>query len=244
LTNRTRERHAAVSALRERGRTIAAIGRELGLDRRTVRRFARAERVEDLLGKAGPRESLLDVFKPYLHERFSAGHTDAAALSAEIAALGYRGSDKAVRRYLQPFRIDPTTPPPPAPSVRQVTGWLTRRPDRLNEEEHLELKRILDRSETLMTTQRHVKDFAEMLTGRQGGRLGDWMGDVETTGAPAIRSFAHGLGRDLDAVTAGLTLDYSSGAVEGTVNRIKMIKRQMYGRAKFDLLRKRILNPA
>ena len=64
------------------------------------------------------------------------------------------------------------------------------------------------------------------------------------TAPPALRSFASGLRTDLSAVTAGLTLEYSSGAVEGTVNRIKMIKRQMFGRARFDLLRKRILNPA
>jgi len=68
--------------------------------------------------------------------------------------------------------------------------------------------------------------------------------DVDAHGAPALRSLVAGIRIDLDAVTAGLTLDYSSGAVEGTVNRIKMIKRQMFGRARFDLLRKRILNPA
>jgi transposase len=64
---------------------------------------------------------------------------------------------------------------------------------------------------------------------------------VHTDGAPALRSFATGLDRDLDAVTAGLTLSHSSGPVEGAVNRIKMIKRQMFGRANFDLLRKRVL---
>jgi transposase len=82
-----------------------------------------------------------------------------------------------------------------------------------------------------------------MLTTRHGERLGDWMRDVNTNGAPALRSFVAGLSVDLDAVTAGLTLDYNSGAVEGTVNRIKIIKQQMFGRARFDLLRKRILNP-
>ena len=135
-----------------------------------------------------------------------------------------------------------STPVPP--SVRQVTGWLTRRPDSLPEEEPLELKKILDRSSVLTTTHRQVHDFAEMLTERRGQRLGDWMHDVERNGAPALRSFVTGLRNDLDAVTAGLTLDYSSGPVEGTVNAIKTIKPQMYGRAKFDLLRKRILNPA
>jgi transposase len=150
-----------------------------------------------------------------------------------------------VRRYLQPFRAGRTAPPPlpVAPSVRPVTGWLTRHPDTLSEDETLQVKKILHRSDPLTTTDRQVREFAKMLTQRQGQRLGEWLHDVETTGAPALRSFAAGLRNDLDAVTAGLTTNYSSGAVEGTVNRIKMIKRQMFGRAKFDLLRKRILNP-
>lgn len=135
-------------------------------------------------------------------------------------------------------------PVPIVLSARQITSWLTRRPDTLDEHERLELKKILDRSPTLAVTGEQVREFAEMLTERQGHRLADWMSDVETDGAPALRSFSRGLRNDLDAVTAGLTTDYSSGAVEGTVNRIKMIKRQMYGRAKFDLLRKRILHPA
>jgi len=245
LVVRTRERYAAVQALRAQGRSITAISRELDLDRHTARRFVRAEHLEDLLVKARSRDSVLDAFKPHLHERFNAGHTDAAALTAEITGLGYRGSDKTVRRYLQPFRASLTAPAPVpvAPSVRQVTGWLTRRPDTLNEEERLELTKILDRSAALTVTSRQVREFAEMLTQRQGERLGDWMRDVQDNGAPALRSFANGLRNDLDAVTAGLTLDYSSGAVEGTVNRIKMLKRQMFGRAKFDLLRKRILHP-
>jgi transposase len=125
-----------------------------------------------------------------------------------------------------------------------VTGWLTRRPDSFSEDERLELKKILDRTDVLAITHRQVRDFAQIVTARQGEQLGDWMRDVDGHGAPAPRSFAAGLRTDLDSVTAGLTLGYSSGAVEGTVNRNKMIKRQMFGRARFDLLRKRILNSA
>ena len=246
LVTRTRERYAAVQTLHERGRSITAISRELGLDRRTARRFVRAEHVEDLLVTARSRASLLDAFKPYLHERFNTGHTDAAALTTQITALGYQGSGKTVRRYLQPFRASLTAPAPVpvAPSIRQVTGWLTRHPDSLDEDERLQRKAILTRSPALTATARHVSEFAQMLTGRHGDRLQDWITDVASTDAPPLRSFANGLRHDLDAVTAGLTTDYSSGAVEGTVNRIKTIKRQMYGRASFDLLRKRILNPA
>ncbi len=94
LATRTRERHAAVHQLRERGATIAAISRELGLDRRTVRRFVRTGNAEELLGQPGPRTSLLDAYKPYQHERFTAGHTNAGTLSKEVAAMGYAGASR------------------------------------------------------------------------------------------------------------------------------------------------------
>ena len=88
----------------------------------------------------------------------------------------------------------------------------------------------------------HVRAFAMMMTGRHGDRLEEWISTVEkdTTLIP-LAGFARNLRRDLDAVRNGLTLEYSSGAVEGNVNRLKMIKRQMFGRAGLDLLRKRVL---
>ena len=203
LIVRTRERYAAVRQLRDQGRSITAISRELGLNRHTARRFADAGDIEELLVKARSRESLLDAVKPYLHERFNTGHTDAAALTEQIKAFGYRGSDQTVRRYLHPFRTGLTAPPPTpiAPSVRQVTGWLTRHPDSVPEDERLELKKVLDRSDVLTTTHRQVHEFAQMLTERRGERLSDWMQDVETNGSLELRSFVTGLRHDLDAVT-------------------------------------------
>jgi transposase len=90
----------------------------------------------------------------------------------------------------------------------------------------------------------HVREFVETLTGRHGERLDDWMSDIQNSGAPFLRSFTNGLCNDLGALTAGLTLDHNSGAVEGTGSSAKTIKRGMCGRAKFELLSKRILNPA
>ena len=222
LVTRTRERHAAVRQLASQGMSISAIGRKLSLDRRTVRRFARATEVEELLTKAESRVSLLDEFKPHLHERFNAGCTDAARLTREIALLGYRGSDKTVRRYLQPLRSarDPLPSGPTAPSVRQATGWLTRHPDRLTDDERTALEALLERSPALATTRDLVHDFAEIMVERRGRDLGAWMTAVDANGDRALRSFVTGLRRDLDAVTAGLTLPYSSGPVEGHVNRI------------------------
>jgi transposase len=76
---------------------------------------------------------------------------------------------------------------------------------------------------------------------RRGAQLDQWIADVQTTGPPELRGFSRNLHRDWLAVQAGLTVHWSSGPVEGNINRVKLIKRQMFGRAKFDLLRKRVL---
>ncbi|WP_229879812.1 ISL3 family transposase [Streptomyces echinoruber] len=86
-----------------------------------------------------------------------------------------------------------------------------------------------------------VRAFAELMNDRRGGDLGQWRERVQADDVPAPHGFVTGLGQDLDAVVAGLSLRYSSGTVEGHNNKIKMIKRQMFGRADFDLLRKRVL---
>ncbi len=126
-------------------------------------------------------------------------------------------------------------------AVREVTGWIMRRPDRLDEEEQLKFKQLRARSTHLDATAGHVADFAEMLTGLHGDRLDTWITAVDADDLPHLHSFTAGLRRDHAAVLNGLTMSHNSGLVEGTVNKIKFFKRQMYGRAKLDLLRKRVL---
>jgi hypothetical protein len=114
LVIRTRERYAAVQDLLGTGESLSAICRIPSLDRETVQRFARAATVEEPLGKATARTSVLDPFKPYPHQRWNGGVTEAAALAKEIAVQGYAGSEQTVRRYPRRFRGMITTPPPPA----------------------------------------------------------------------------------------------------------------------------------
>jgi transposase len=115
------------------------------------------------------------------------------------------------------------------------------RPDRLDPGDQTSLDAILASSPELAGVAAHVRTFAVLMTGRRGRDLRHWMTSADATGEPAIQSFVTGLRADQDAVTAGLTLQWSSGSVEGHVNRIKMLKRQMYGRANPDLLRRRVL---
>ena len=240
---RTTQRYAAVQELRAHGESIAAIARSLHLDIQTVRRFAHAPSLEELLAKTAERASVLDGFTAYLHQRWTQGCTDAAVLTKELKAQGYTGSDQTVRRYLRPFRHGRPTPPPgpTPPTGREVTGWILRRPDSLDDQEQTKLQEVLAGCPHLGAASGHVAAFAGMLTGLHGDRLDGWIAAVEADDLPGLHSFTTGLRRDHQAVTNGLTLPYSSGAVEGNVNRIKMLKRQMYGRASFDLLRKRVL---
>jgi transposase len=244
LVARTKARHQAVQSLKTDGKGIKTIMRELGLAKETVRRFYRAEGAEELLAKprAG-RPSVLDAYKPYLHERWNAGITNASTLYREITGQGYQGSRGTVAAYLAPFRALGAAPPPKptVPKVRQITSWLLRRPEDLDTDEQLQLKQVLASCPHLDATATHIGTFAEMLTGRHGDRLDSWMAAIDAEDLPHLHRFVTGLRRDYQAVRNGLTLSHSSGTVEGNVNRIKMIKRQMYGRAKFDLLRKRIL---
>jgi transposase len=248
LVRRTRERYDDIRARLAVGQSQAAICRETGLDPATVHRFARARNVDELLAKAVTRQSKLDEFKPYLCRRWNDGARDAAALHAELREQGWTGSALTVRRYLAPFRktAAPAAPPPAVPKTRQITRLLLTRPDRLQPGEQAQLAAIRSQCPHLDSLASHITAFAAMMAGLTGAAdLDDWLAAVEADDQPELRSFANGIRKDKQAVTNGLTLPLSSGRVEGTVNKVKTIKRQMYGRAGFALLRKRVmLHPA
>nr|WP_244213156.1 transposase [Rhodococcus ruber] len=240
---RTTRRFAQVAALKAEGLSIAAICRELGLARNTVRRFYRPTEVDELLGapRAG-RPRLLDGFTDYLHVRWGDGQTSAAVLYEELRAMGYRGSYTTVRSYVRLLRHAGAAPlRGSVPKVRQITSWMLRHPDDLTDEDRIGLKQVLAGCRHLKATAADVTASAQILTERRGENLNAWMAAVRADDLPHLHLFVRGFEADHDAVRNGLTLPYTSGAVEGHVNRIKMLKRQMYGRAGFDLLRKRIL---
>jgi transposase len=151
-----------------------------------------------------------------------------------------------MRDYLRPFRGLSAAPPaaPAVPKVRRITTWTMRHPEDLDDKERQSLKEILASCPHLEVTSAHVTTFAKMLVEHRGENLDDWLRRVEADDLPCLRRFVRGIRRDYDAVVNGLTLPHSSGAVEGNVNRFKMIKRKMFGRPNFDLLRKLILHPA
>lgn len=242
-----RTRHRQIHDLLAQGCSLRAIATTLRLSRGTVRRFARADSAEQLLvnNGTGYRTSMLEPHKPYLHQRWEAGATNATHLHAEITARGYTGGFTTVRNYIRRLRPTPghvRSPAPTPPTVRHVTKWLMTDPATLDPDTRDDLNTILNRSPQLTALADHVRQFAHMICHLGGADLPGWITSAKHTAITELRSFVSGLERDLDAATARLTLPHSSGPVEGQVNRIKMLKRQMFGRANLDLLRIRVLH--
>ena len=187
-----------------------------------MQRYARAATWQELADGRwqGPRASKLDPFKPYLDQRTGEGCGNGARLFREIRDRGYHGSYSVVRVYLDQHRHAREPLPQAPPTVRDVTGLLTRHPDSLTADDRPRLTAILERCPELQAASGQVRAFAAMLTQLTGQDLPQWISDARDAGLPGISSFAKGLEQDLDAVTQGLTTRWNSGPVEGRVNQI------------------------
>lgn len=243
LVARAIERYAAVQELLAQGRSLKGISRDLNLDYYAVRRYARASGLEELLATAAGRASKLDPYKPYLAQRVTDGCRNAMQLFREIHTQGYRGSSSTVGLHVRLLKNGGVPPPPPrpVPRPRKVTRWILTNPGHLHADTAVELKQIRAACPELEATVEHVRAFATMMRHLRGDRLPNWIDAVRDDDLPHLRQFADGLTHDLDAVTAGLSLPWNSGQAEGQNTRVKLLKRAGYGRANFDLLRKRIL---
>jgi transposase len=243
IESRNERRHAEIHALRVKGFTLAAIAQQLQLNRTTVRKFARVNSAAELRRPTSQGPRGLDRFVPYLARRWQEGCKVAAYLYGELHDLGYRGSRRTVRRFVEGWRKADTPPPVRRvlPGPQNLCWLLLRRRSELDDAERAVLTQLCRRSSELGASRRLAQRFLVLVRERRGTQLEQWVADVQTTGPPELRGFSRNLHRDWLAVHAGLTVRWSSGPVEGNVNRVKLIKRQMFGRAKFDLLRKRVL---
>jgi len=129
-------------------------------------------------------------------------------------------------------------------STKRAVWLLIRDPSDLNEKEQEQLSILCQVDNAITTAYQLTQDFLHMVRKLQGDALDTWLELVSASRIPELQGFAQGIERDKAAVRAGLTLPYSNGVVEGHVNRLKLIKRMMYGRAAFPLLRQRVLKSA
>lgn len=237
LAARTRERFTAVHDLLAEGAGLLECARRLGWALNTVKRYARAERVEDLLRPPRYGACLVDPHHDLVRQRL-AEKIPVTRILAEIREHGYTGSANLVVRYINQGRADPERV---APSPRRLVSWLMSRPTDLPDHTRRHLDDLIASCPEMTTLTTRVREFAAILTGRCGQDLPGWIATTRADALPGFGSYLNGLDKDLDGAVAGLTLPYSNGPTEGVNTKIKLLKRQTYGKASFALLRKRIL---
>jgi transposase len=245
---RRRARWEEVHRRRNEGQGFRRIARELGISRHTVHR--ELARPAPLVPTAPPRPSgltspTLAPFVPYLEEQWAHGCTNISQLLREIRAQGYQGSYSLLNQALRPFRPprdERTRRARASDRPRYALRWLCLRPpERLSAEERAALEQALADDEPLRRGYQLLQRFRELLRTRDLDALEPWLVEAEQSSLPSFQILAHGIRLDRAAVDNALRLPWSTGPVEGHNHRLKLLKRQGYGRAKRDLLRARVV---
>jgi transposase len=247
-----RERKQAVfeevRGLHRAGHSLASIARQTGKDPRTVRQYVGAEAFPE--PKQRRRVSGFARFRGYLERRWQEGCHNTAQLWREIREQGYPGSRSTVRQWLSAWRAplaaaepgtSPLAPRARAPAPRAVAWWLLSPREKLTAEQAAFLERVKEQSPRIELAQSLGLEFFAMIREREAEKLEDWTERVGASDVAELKGFCASLRRDWEAVVAGLTLAWSNGPVEGQINRLKGLKRAMFGRAGLPLLRARVL---
>jgi transposase len=251
------ERFMTVRNLYAQGLGQMAIAEMLGLSHHTVKRYLQAPAFPERKPRTARRGDLLDPYKPYLLRRWSEGCRNGLQLFREIQARGYASSRANVARFVTHLRrSEPAAPAParPAPALllprvrppapRHLAALYLRRPDALTDAQRALLLRVGQADAALARAYDLGQGFMRLLRERRGAALDAWMAEVRDSAVPEVQAFAAGLDEDKAAVVAGLTLPWSTGPVEGNITRLKLLKRQAYGRAGTAFLRQRMLHAA
>jgi len=237
-----RRRHAA-------GAAVAHIAEAVGVTRVTVYRYLRLDGPPERKRPHRSRQ-LLTPYAPYLRQRWAEGCRTKSQLVREVRSKGYTHSASNVYRFLKRVERQGSpasamaAPPADVPSPRHVATLLVQQVERLTDADRAYLHRLCEQAPTIAHAYTLAKDFAGILRERQGEQLDGWLLQAKESGIKELVAYARGLETDYAAVKAGLQEEWSNGQTEGQVNRLKLLKRQMYGRAKFDLLRLRVLHAA
>lgn len=248
-------RYAEATEMQQRGAKLREVAERVGVSTRTLRRWAlRGSYPERADYK---RRSILDPFLPYLARRWEEGCHNALGLWRELRAQGFRGSKEIVRYHLSRWRAQlpvesrysrgvgaPQPQPLAPPSPRRAAWMLLKAEEEAPAERRAFVERLCKLCPEAGVAGRLAREFSRMVKERSAGEVSGWLDATAGSGVAEFESLAAGLRRDGEAVAAGLSSEWSNGQTEGQINRLKVIKRQMYGRANFDLLRARVLHSA
>lgn len=246
------ELYQSIQTLIKDGCTQNEIVRQLGISKQYARRLIQAETFPER-SPFPPRKTSIDKYADYLHRRWTEGCQNATQLWRELKEQDFPGALGAVTRYVRLRMREPTEIKRhwmhrarlPAikmtlPSARRAAWLFLKNEEELTDEERLFVGEMLQSSAEIKQAVALTRKFQELVKKRKIELLEEWLSEAEKLGTK-WKNFAKGLRQDFKAVTAALTSEWSNGQTEGEVNRLKFLKRQTYGRAKFDLLRARVL---
>jgi transposase len=219
---------------------IREVSRRLAVARNTVRRWVRGTDPE----MRPARRRSLEPYQDLLDRLWSQGCRNGAELWRQLRQAGFPGALRVVTEWANRQRLDDKRPhgrPSAKLSARRITRLLMADPATLHEGEHRLVERILATAPALDEARDIAKRFMTILRDKNVDALDAWSADAI---ASHMASFANGIRQDIDAVRHAMMLPWSNGQVEGQIHRLKLLKRQMYGRAKLDLLRARLMQAA
>lgn len=226
------------------GNSIRTISRTLGISRNTVKKYTILHEPPQ---KKGVTSTNLVSFSEYLRARIDQDpKVETLQLYAEIKAMGYNGGRTILYGYLKKYgKQTNRTRRLPLPEVTWTTAkvkvLLCKKEDKLAEKDKKLVKDLCDKSPEISQARVLAIKFREMMEDKHGHLLSSWITEVEQSCIQEMKGFARGLLSDYQAVVNALTLSWSNGQVEGQINKLKTIKRQMYGRAGFNLLKKCVI---
>jgi transposase len=248
--------HGRIKELANAGLSMRAISRKLRINRATVRRFIQSDTAPPISARNCPKSDVaLEGYAAAVDRLLADDEANAVSIHKEIAQAGFKGSPRSVYRYIRKHhpgiktRNNKNHPEQGARAApQQITprsaAWLLLKDGgNLTEREGRLRVRLEERIPLLGRSAELARRFGAIVRGRKPEELDAWLSDAETSGIPEIRNFAKGLRRDYDAARAGLTLEWSNGPVEGHINRLKLVKRCMYGRGSLELLKRRYIRP-
>lgn len=235
--------YEAVHDAYHRGLTKRAIAKELGITRTTVRRFLRAREFPERAPRR--QRSALDAYREYLERRWAEGCHNASQLCRELRQMGYGGQRSRVKEYVQSWRAKPKPATPRSrrvlPNLKLVAFWLAKPAAQRNPEEQRWVDAVTAAHPQVAASQELAHQFRQLFKDRDSAALRSWLARTSASGVPELKRFVAGIQRDYAAVAAAVERPWSNGQVEGQVHRLKLLKRQMYGRSGFQLLRSRVL---
>lgn len=244
---RRHDRFEEVRRLRREGQSIRQIARALRISSKTVLRYARCTQCPDW-NPGVPRGTRLDRFESAVDAFIREGGRTATVLHRQLKDQGCDSSYDAVRRFLArrlqaagiaPLRASRGPPRPRRSSARQLSFEFVRRVENRSTEETERMEKVNAIPE-LCGSLKLANELLEMTRGESKTLLSDWLGRADASESGSVQSFAETLRTDSAAVQAALSTPWSNGPVEGQVNRLKTVKRSMYGRAGLALLRARV----